>query len=666
MQRPPRPVLLPVALLALAGSFAAGSALADPGPGPVASSAPGTSCEEVRDHYVDAALPLVGPRGWVRRSPSLGGLLPVEEPAMQDASAATAVRSGATAPGTPGTTRSTASSTGTTVQEEDVDEPDSVKTDGGLLARTDEGDLVLADVSGATVRETARVPLNDLEEVGDPGSPPGLELDPAAAERAELLLVDDVLVVLAHDARSTHVVSLDVTDATDPVVREHVVHDAALVSARQHGEVVRLVLARGLPALDFQVPGGGLGRASAQEANEALVRAAPVAAWLPTRSVDRSEPTPFLDCADVAVPTADLPLGTTAVVATTADDLAGTGAEQAAGAVAVAGRLRLAYESGDHLFLATSDVREPLWPVGTSVRCLDRCGSMLDGVDGLARRPVPPGTTHVLGFTLRGTSTTPAGGTEVDGVQADRWSLDEHDGVLRLALEASTETADATSVVTLEPRGGALVEVGRLDGVGRQEDLTSVRWFDDLAVLVTFRQVDPLHTVDLGDPARPTEIGVLEVPGFSSYLHPLGPRRLVGIGEGPQGGRGGWGAQAGLFDVTDPTDVRRLDVVGYGAGSRAGAASDPRQLTWLPHERTVLTVVERGRRSPTAWVSTLALGGGRMEARETLVDRGSDLDRVRLVPLPDDRVVLVTGDGARFFPSATNPAATNPAPTDRG
>ncbi len=678
MDRPParaarrttsRLVVVPAALLGLGGSFAAGAALT--GPGPVSAGSPGSSgsslrsvvpaaesgspvaaersCDELLDHYVDAALPQVGPRGWSRppRPGVLLDALPVEQRAAGDE--AGAARSGVTTPGTPGTTRSTASATGTTVQEEGVDEPDSVKTDGTILARTDDGDLVLADVSGDRVEETARVSLLDLEDLGGAAPAPGLELGPVAAGRAELLLAGTTLLVVADSTTSTHVVSLDVADPTDPVVAEHVVYDTGLVSARLHGDVARLVLATGLPTLDFRVPSGYLGRESAREANEDLVREAPLEAWLPGRSVDGSAAEGFLDCADVAVPDDGLEPGTTTVLATTVDDL--TGGDEAQ---AVAARLPLAYESPDHLYLATAGRQETPW---LDALCLDACGSMLDGgLDGLdggldpVVPPLPDGTTYVVGFALDSTSTTPAGSAEVDGVLADRWSLDEHHGVLRLALEAGTGTADATSVVTLGTRAGDLVEIGRLDGLGRGEDLTSVRWFDDLAVLVTFRQVDPLHTVDLSDPARPAALGELEVPGFSSYLHPLGSQRLVGVGEGPQGPRGlGWGAQAGLFDVTDLTDVRRLDVVGYGAGSRAGAATDPRQLTWLPRVRTVLTVVVRGWRAPTAWVSTLALGGGRMDGTMTRVDRGSDADRVRLVPLPDDRVVLVTGDGARFF-----------------
>ena len=57
-----------------------------------------------------------------------------------------------------------------------------------------------------------------------------------------------------------------------------------------------------------------------------------------------------------------------------------------------------------------------------------------------------------------------------------------------------------------------------------------MRWFDDLAVLVTFRQTDPLFTVDLSDPVHPRALGALSLPGFSSYLHPLGADRLLGLG----------------------------------------------------------------------------------------------------------------------------------------
>ena len=144
-------------------------------------------------------------------------------------------------------------------------------------------------------------------------------------------------------------------------------------------------------------------------------------------------------------------------------------------------------------------------------------------------------------------------------------------------------------------------------------------------------------------------MGKLKVPGFSAYLHPLGQHRLLGLGEGPAD-NGQWGAQAGLFNVTDLTNPTQLDVLSYGPGSQALATQDPRQLTWLPDGRTVLSVVaDWGNGGQTGYVSVLTLGDGDLANRMVPVEYGAEVTDVRLVPLPDGRVVLVTGDDADFF-----------------
>ncbi len=177
-----------------------------------------------------------------------------------------------------------------------------------------------------------------------------------------------------------------------------------------------------------------------------------------------------------------------------------------------------------------------------------------------------------------------------------------------------------------------------------------MRWFSGLAILVTFRQIDPLYAVDLTDQTRPRLRGELKIPGFSEYLHPLGSRRLVGMGQGPGPGPQGWGAQAGFFDVTDVDRPRQLDVVHYGGGSEAGAATDPRQFTWLPGPRIALTVIsDRRSGSRVGLVSVIRLNAGRMTESRRLVEYGDDVDDVRAVPLPGDRVALVTGDDVELF-----------------
>jgi hypothetical protein len=109
------------------------------------------------------------------------------------------------------------------------------------------------------------------------------------------------------------------------------------------------------------------------------------------------------------------------------------------------------------------------------------------------------------------------------------------------------------------------------------------------------------------------------------------------------------GAQAALFDVTDLTNPRQLDVVRYPKNSQAGAGLDPRQFTWLPEQRVALTVVSQGWTGTTGWVSVLSLDGGSMSNRMVEVEHGSDVADVRLVPLASGRVALVTGEDVSFF-----------------
>ena len=197
----------------------------------------------------------------------------------------------------------------------------------------------------------------------------------------------------------------------------------------------------------------------------------------------------------------------------------------------------LAYVSSDQLYLATSG--------GGTGGCIDWCA--MDGP--VAPRWLPggggaDGVSHLYAFDLDGRDTTYTASGEVDGWIRDRWAMDESGGVLRVAVGATGETGNFNSVVTFRQDGNDLVEAGRVDQLGVGEDIKAMRWFDGLAIMVTFRQVDPLYAIDLTDPDDPELLGELKIPGFSAYLHPLGGHRLLGLGEGPTA-RGGWGAQAG-------------------------------------------------------------------------------------------------------------------------
>ncbi len=575
------------------------------------------SCDALLASYVERGVDRVGPYGWdspIYYAMEDGGFaLGEDSDAAGDAEPA--------APSGGRVVEQGNSATGTNVQEVGVDEPDVVKTDGELLVRVLEEDVALYDVTGSEPVELGEIDL------------------PSEVDSAELLLAGDSLVVVGSIEEGdtfgdTRLLTYDVTDPTAPALVDDRGFDADVVRAVQHDDDVRLVLNGGLPDLDFVQPRFWRDGDEATERNRDVVRDSTIEDWLPTVTTYDAdgEPTstePLLDCAEMTVPDSDdAALGTMAVLGFDADDPGD------ADMLGIATDTSLAYFSPTRMYLATS-----AWSAWGC--CWDpRQTSVPVENDGRSR---------LYAFELDGTDATYIASGVVDGVIEDRWSMDEHDGVLRVAVGPSQETGNFNSVVLLREDGANLEEIGRVDKLGEGEDIKSVRWFDSLAIVVTFRQVDPLYAIDLADPGKPELLGELKIPGFSEYLHPLSGDRLIGLGQDASLSGMLRGAQAAVFDVTDLTAPRRTDVVTYRKGSVAAAAADPRQFTWLPDEETALTVVSEGWEGRTGWVSVLTVEGGSLSNRMVEVEYGTDVDSVRLVPLPDGRIVLTTGEDVSFF-----------------
>ncbi len=585
------------------------------------------SCDALLAKYVERGQELVGPWGW-----DGGGGVVYLDGVLSDVGS-----SEVAPPGAQSRMRAaTSSATGTNVQESGVDEPDVVKTDGALLVRLDDDELSAWDVTGRDPVRLGTVGLPDIEQ-------------------GQMLLVGDRAVVIGRggDTRrpETEVVVVDLADPADPTVLARSSLDARLVEARQHGGTVRLVTASGLPDLDFVEPGDRRSSTSALRENRELLEGTDLDDWLP-HGPDGGL---LLPCDAVGVPEADGGLGTLAISTLLP---AGERPEEPVAATGLLSASDTAYVSQTRIYVATAPATASCcWPVGP----VADSGRPWHG-PGHAR---DDGATALHAFALDGDRTTYVASGEVDGLVRERWWMDERGGVLRVAVAPTRATGNFNSVVTLTEDGDRLVEIGRLDKIGVNEDIQSVRWFDRMAVVVTFRRIDPLHVIDLTDDTRPTLRGELKVPGFSAYLHPLGTQRLLGIGEGPTepgaGRRGGWGAQAALFDLADLENPRAISELHWAPRSVAGATRDPRQFTWLPRERVALTVVWRrsARLGRTGRVSVLDMGGGTLARRSVEVEYGDDVEDVRLVPLPaepDDqradgptRVVLVTGDGVQRF-----------------
>lgn len=134
----------------------------------------------------------------------------------------------------------------------------------------------------------------------------------------------------------------------------------------------------------------------------------------------------------------------------------------------------------------------------------------------------------------------------VPGEVNDQFSISEKDGDLRIATTVGNswqfEAESANDLYVLDEE---LERKGEIQGLGLTEEIYSVRYVNDKAYVVTFRRIDPFHTIDLSDPENPELQGKLKLPGYSSYLHPLSDDRILGIGE--ENGS----VKAVIFDVSE-------------------------------------------------------------------------------------------------------------------
>ncbi len=509
-----------------------------------------------------------------------------------------------------------------------VVEADVAATDGRLLARIAGRELVLTDVLGARPRELSRTDLpadvlggsgpelllegdrvlvvgsergpryggplpwvpGPAERVLPPsGSPlPGEIAVPQGPTRDQLGTVPERRFALPFvpPARS-HVLTVDVSEPVRPrVVADHGVTGQVLATLGYPDGTVRVVT-RSLP-------------------RAALVHC-------PWRGPGTDGVGPRVMCPMVAQPLRSLPSspwqpGTVRVLSLPRDG-SGTGT-----VTSVAGRGDLVHSSADRLYVASSD-----------------------GAAGTVRA-----------FALDGPRTTYVGAARLPGTLRDGGSMSERDGALRVVVSVGGDPwrPRENAVVVLGERHGRLVTTGRLDGIGRHEQVSAVRWLGDLAVVVTHRQTDPVWTVDVSDPAHPSLLGGLRLPGSAWSLQPVGAGLLVALGPGPGSAEPGVAVTA--LDVRRPGPARRLDAMDLGAGTALAPDSDPGSLLYLRDRRTLLVALDDPAdpsgsrvlavhvgldgalrqtgswttRRPAATVRQLSLGGGRV----ALVG-----DRVRVV-----------------------------------
>ncbi|MES9923237.1 MAG: beta-propeller domain-containing protein [Candidatus Thiodiazotropha endolucinida] len=455
--------------------------------------------------------------------------------------------------------------TGTNNQVAGVDEADFIKTNGDYTYLLSGGNLVILQtwpagqsqiLSTTEIDGTARA-LFFYEDIVWVVS----DLLPAYPQFEESLAAD----IAPRIDQMTKVTLLQVTDPQQPSLIREVVLESSYVDALRIDQQVYLIVSAQLelnPVLDDP---------DSVEIDELL----PILADNTSPSTN-NQPTTSVICGCDAIYRPEIANGT-GTLSLLSFDLTNPLADIPT--QTILGNSGIVYANQEHLYIASIEDQNWLWlPV-------------MEGEE----YPTPSTTIHK--FNLQSSPQYLATGS-IDGHLLNKFAMDEYEGVLRLVTteQAWWRTADPENrLYVMQQSGNQLVEQARLEDLGKPgETVFAVRFDQERGYLVTFERIDPLITLDLSDASNPGVAGELEVPGFSTYLHPIEGDMIIAIGQDTDTN----GIKLSLFDVSN----FNLPVLLYdhlvGAGSYTEAAYNHHAFTWFEQENMLAIPV-------TQWNSPL-------------------------------------------------------------
>lgn len=491
---------------------------------------------------------------------------------------------------------------GTNVQVANVDEADGVKYDGNYIylatptEYTDAGakaslKILATNPANASVSEVSDTPLDTehwgsvsemylvnsaqgttglatirrswdfiaftdkvVNDVGTDGKP--LVVDEADKARTASIWpyqMDNGIEITLFDVR---------TPAT-PAKSWSLSIDGDLLGTRKIGNTLYVIssFVPSIPTLDYAAE-----TTEAKIANEKLITATQIEKLLPEYSINGGSPTPLNSANGCMIPAStEKNDGHLSLINITAINLS---SQQLIESVCVNGNVETVYASTESIYLVGSDYSR--WENWQSFSVVHRFALNTSGVDYSATGSVE----GVLGWG------------------SPSFRMDEHNGILRMITTNYGETGEPTHQLNVlqKVNGRSELEVvaqlpnkAHPEAIGKpREDIFGVRFNGNKAYVVTFERKDPLYVIDLADPLDPKIAGQLEVPGFSTYLHPIGDNYLFALGNEATSDGIATGVKVSLYDIRDPAKPTEVSKYVFGSAySWSDALYDYRALSFL-------------------------------------------------------------------------------------
>lgn len=163
--------------------------------------------------------------------------------------------------------------------------------------------------------------------------------------------------------------------------------------------------------------------------------------------------------------------------------------------------------------------------------------------------------TEIVRFCLENHTIRGKGVINLNGRLTDTFAVNEYQGYLRILLtDINRRGIEENKVYVLDQN---LDIVGELEGIASGETIYSARFMGEMGYFVTYRNTDPLFSLDCSDPENPKIIGERKMTGFSDYLHFYGKENLLGLGweTDPNTGER-QGLKISMFQISDGEHIR--------------------------------------------------------------------------------------------------------------
>jgi uncharacterized secreted protein with C-terminal beta-propeller domain len=511
---------------------------------------------------------------------------------------------------------------GTNNQEAGVDEADIVKTDGERIVTITNNRLSVIDVTGrkpaliGSLDLFAELSVRDMFLYGDTVVLLGNTWGPMPVEFIDIGIGTDSAGIAAEDyygGGSSVVTVTEVDISGQPEVLRTLQLDGSYVSSRMIDGVARVAITGGPTGFVWAYPeGNGLrSERAAIAANKKIIQEATIENWVPyfvlsDANGDVLDEGPAVACDRAHHPADFAGFNMLSILTFDLDD--GLEIADSTGVLATG---ETVYASTNSMYVATNGWFDI---------------AMLEGDDLDIDRESDGTRTQIHQFDTSGLTTVYVATGSIPGYLLNQFSMSEHNGDLRVASTTSPNwwgrggSTQESIVSVLRPNDGELEVIGQVGGLGKDEQIYSVRFLGDVGYLVTFRQTDPLFTIDLSDPRDPVVRGELKIPGYSSYLHPISDSLVLGIGQDATDTGGILGSQISLFDVSNLDHPERIAKLTLGRDSNSTAEYDHRAfLLW--EDTIVLPITEYGWHSGKDHFHTGAVAIGITEGALTEIAR---------------------------------------------